>query len=106
MAVAGVFGTSFETILPLTGAVAMTAAQANTNLVRALSGMPATLTLPAISAMVASQNLRLIIANRTSSGGTLTIAAASGDSIEGQTTAAVSTGVTCYHDGLHTWTII
>lgn len=106
MPIAGVFGTSFETILNITGATTMTATQANTNLVRVISGMAATLTLPAISAMVASQNLRLIIVNQSGSGGTLTIAANSADSIEGQTTAAVATGVTAYHDGLHTWTII
>ena len=103
MAIAGVFGTSFETILPMTGALTMTAAQAVTNLVVGTSSMPDTLTLPAISAMVASQNKEIQVTNKSSSGGTITVAAASGDAIVGRLTVAVSTGTVYRHDGLHTW---
>lgn len=102
-AIASIFGTSFELILPATGTLTMTAAQANTNLVRCDSGMPATITLPQISQMVAAQNLVIYIVNKSSSGGTATIAAFSGDSIVGQTTALVATGVACRHDGIKTW---
>lgn len=100
----GVFGTSFESILPITGVTAMTSAQASYNLVLGVSGMPATVTLPAVSAMVANQNLMLFIANKSTSGGTLTIAAASGDSIVGATTVtAGGVGLIARHDGLKTW---
>jgi len=105
MGIASPFGSSFEVILPATGATVMTAAQANTNLVRCDSGMPATITLPQISQMVASQNLVIYIVNKSSSGGTATIAAFSGDSIVGQTTVAVATGVQARQDGLKTWYI-
>lgn len=103
MTTAAVFGTSFEIILPMTGT--LTVSNAATNLVVGTSGLPATVTLPSVAQMVASQNLGMIIVNKSSSGGTLTIAAASGDSIVGQTTAAVATGVTARHDGLKTWYI-
>jgi glycine betaine/choline ABC-type transport system substrate-binding protein len=103
MAIAGVFGTSFETILPMTAGLTMTAAQAVTNLVVGTSGMPDTLTLPAISAMVASQNREIQVTNKSSSGGTITVAAASGDAIVGRITVAVSTGTIYRHDGLHSW---
>lgn len=101
-----VFGTSFEVILPITGTTVMTADQANTNMIRCDSGMAGTITLPAISALVAAQNLEFYLVNKSSSGGTATIAAASGDSIVGATTAAVATGRTIRHDGIHTLYII
>lgn len=103
MAIAGVFGTAFETILPMTGTLTMTAAQANTNLVVGTSGLAGTLTLPSIAQMVASQNLFIQVNNKTSSGGTITVAANSADAIVGATTVLVSTGIRYYHDGLHTW---
>ncbi len=102
----GVFGTSFEAILPMTGDLTMTASQANYNLVVGTSGLSGgkTLTLCAISAMVASQNLRIIVANKAASGGTITIAANSADAIVGTATlAAGGTGIVYAHDGLHTW---
>lgn len=101
MAIAGVFGTSFETILPMTGA--LTVSNAATNLVVGTSGLPATLTLPSIAQMVASQNLYIQVTNKSSSGGTCTVAANSADAIVGQTAVLVSTGVRYFHDGLHTW---
>lgn len=102
----GVFGTSFETILPVTGAKVMSAAEANTNMIRCDSGMPATVTLPTIAALVASQTLVMYLTNQTASGGTATIAPPSGHTIIGATTAAVSTGRTIRHDGLLTFYII
>lgn len=104
--VAGVFGTAFQQILPMTNTLAMTADQADVNLVYGLSGLSGgkTLTLPAISQMVASQNLFIQVSNKSDSGGTITVAAASGDSIVGATTvAAGALGVRYYHDGIHTW---
>ena len=103
MSAAGVFGTSFETILTITGARTIAANEANVNLVAALSGMPDTLTLPAISAMTASQNFSIQVSNKSSSGGTLTVAANSADAILGRTTIAVATACVFRHDGLHTW---
>lgn len=101
-----VFGTSFEVILPITATTVMTVDQANTNMIRCDSGMAGTVTLPPISALVAAQNLEFYITNKSSSGGTVTIAAASGDSIVGATTAVVASGRTIRHDGLHTFYII
>lgn len=106
MAIAGVFGTSFESILPMTDTLTMTAAQASYNIVVGTSGLSGgkTLTLPKVSQMVASQNLELVVANKSASGGTITIAAASGDAIVGTATlAAGGTGITYRHDGLLTW---
>ena len=103
--IAGVFGTSFETILPMTGTLVMSAEQAAVNLVVGTSGLAATVTLPQISQMVAAQNPVIYLVNTSSSGGTMTIAAFSGDSIVGATTALVSTGVQARHDGLKTWYI-
>ena len=108
MGAAAVFGTSFEAILPMTDNLTMTSSQAFYNLVVAQSslGSGKTLTLPAISAMVGAQNLRIKITNKSSN--TATIAAASGDSIVGATTLGVSSatvnpGLSFEHDGLHTW---
>lgn len=101
--IAGIFGTSFETILPMTGTLVMTADQANTNLVICTSGLAAALTLPPISAMVAAQNLYIQVTNKSSSGGTCTVGAASGNSISGQVAILVATGVRYYHDGISTW---
>lgn|SRR5690349_11648956 len=103
---AGVFGSAFETILPMTNTLTMTANQANTNLVYGLSGLGGgkVLTLPSISAMVGSQNYYIQVSNKSDSGGTITVAAASGDSIIGATTvAAGAVGVRFFHDGLHSW---
>lgn len=100
------FGSSFEVILPATGALVMTSDQANTNMIRCDSGMPETITLPPISALVAAQNLEFYLVNKSTSGGTATIAAPSGNSIVGATTAAVATGRTIRHDGLSTFYII
>lgn len=101
--IAGVFGTSFETILPMTGALVMTADQASTNVVHCISGLAAALTLPPISQMVAAQNPFIQVTNKSSSGGTCTVGAASGDSISGLVAVVVSLGVRYYHDGIHTW---
>lgn len=107
MGIAGVFGTSFESILPMTDTLPMTNAQASFNLVVGTSGLSGgkTLTLPSIlNGMVPSQNLQIVVANKAASGGTITIAAASGDAIVGTATlAAGGTGLTYRHDGLHTW---
>lgn len=107
MAISGVFGTSFESILPMTDTLTMTNLQASYNLVVGTSGLSGgkTLTLPSIlNGMVPSQNLWIVVANKAASGGTITIAAASGDAIVGTATlAAGGTGLTFRHDGLHTW---
>ncbi len=105
MAIAGVMGTSFETILSMTDNLTLSASQANTNLVYGLSGLSGgkTLTLPKVSQMVASQNFFIQVNNKSSSGGTITVAAASGDAIIGQTTVAVATGLRFFHDGVLTW---
>jgi hypothetical protein len=107
MTIAAVFGTSFEAILPMTGDLTMTSAQANYNMVEGLSGLSGgkTLTLPSIlSGMVPSQNLWIVVSNNAASGGTITIAAASGDSIVGTASlAAGATGITYRHNGLHKW---
>ena len=107
MAIAGVFGTSFESILPMTDTLTMTNTQASYNLVVGTSGLSGgkTLTLPSIlNGMVPSQNLRLVVANKAASGGTITIAAAAGDAIVGTASlAAGGTGIVYAHDGLHTW---
>ena len=99
--IAAIFGTSFEIILPATGT--LTVANAATNLVVGTSGMPATVTVPSIAQMVASQNLFIQVTNKSSSGGTMTIAANSADAIVGQTAILVATGIRYYHDGIHTW---
>lgn len=101
-----IFGTSFEQILPVTGTKVMSAAEASTNMIRCDSGMPATVTLPTIAALVAAQNLEFYLTNQTASGGTATIGAPAGHTIIGATTAAVSTGRTIRHDGLLTFYII
>jgi len=101
MTIAAVFGTPFEIILPMTGT--LTVSNAATNLVVCTSGLAATLTLPAISQMVASQNLFIQVSNKSTSGGTCTVAANSADAIVGATTVLVATGLRYYHDGLHTW---
>lgn len=106
MPTAGVFGTAFETILPMTDTLTMSATQANTNLVVGTSGLSGgkTLTLPKISQMVASQNFFIQVSNKSNSGGTITVAAASGDSIVGATTvAAGAVGVRYFHDGISQW---
>lgn len=101
-----VFGTSFERIYPITGTTVLTAAEANVNMFRCDSGMAGTVTLPTIAALVASQNLVFFLVNTSGSGGTCTIAAPSGHTIAGATTAAVATGRTIRHDGILTFYII
>lgn len=100
---AAVFGSSFSAILPITGGRTIAASEAFYNLVVANSGMPDTLTLPAISQMVASQNLSIQINNKSTSGGTLTIAPNSADTIVGRTTVAAGTATTFKHNGLNVW---
>lgn len=103
---AGVFGTSFQQILPMTDTLAMTANQADVNLVVGTSGLSGgkTLTLPTIAQMVASQNFFIQVSNKSDSGGTITVAAASGDAIVGVATVAPgAAGLRYYHNGLHTW---
>lgn len=106
MPAAGVFGSAFETILAMTGTLTMSASQANTNLVYGASGLSGgkTLTLPKISQMVASQNSFIQVSNKSDSGGTITVAPASGDSIIGATSvAAGAVGVRYFHDGISKW---
>ena len=102
---AGVFGSPFETILPMTGTLTMTSDQANVNLVNGTTGLGGgkTLTLPPISAMVFAQNPFIQVTNNSDSGGTITVAAATGDSVKGLVAVVVSLGVRYYHDGIHTW---
>lgn len=96
-------GSSFEVIVVMTDTLVLT--DGNTNLVVGESGLSGgkNLTLPLISEMVASQNPVLYIANKSSSGGTITAVAATGDSIVGRVTAPVATGLTLRHNGLKTW---
>lgn len=98
-----VFGTAFEAILTITAGRTIAAGEAYLNLVVALSGMPDTLVLPAISAMVASQNLKIQVVNKATSGGTLTVSANAADAIVGRTTIAVATATQFFHDGKNTW---
>lgn len=102
----GVMGSSFEVILPMTNTLTIT--DGNFNLIHGISGLGGgkTVTLPSIAQMVAAQNRGAYLVNASGSGGTITIAAASGDSIVGATTAIVATGRTLLHDGIHTWFII
>lgn len=101
----GVMGTSFEVIIPMTNDLTLT--DGNFNLVHGISGLGGgkTLTLPTIAEMVSSQNLEAYVVNAAGSGGTITIAAATGDSIVGATTVAVGTGRTIRHNGLKTYFI-
>ena len=102
--IAGYLGGSYEIILPMTDT--LTVLDAGTNLVVGVSQGAKTLTLPAISQMVASQNLQIEIVNSSGSGGTITIAKNSADStIIGQVTVLVATGVIARHDGKHQWYI-
>ena len=102
MASAAVFGTALEIIRSMTDNLTIT--DGATNLVTGTTGLGGskTLTLPPISAMVASQNLMLFVVN-TVTGNTFTVAAASGDSIVGIVSITVGTAVTYRHDGRHTW---
>lgn len=103
MAISSPMGTPFETILPMTDT--LTVSNAATNLVWGVSGLSGgkTLTLPSISQMVASQNFFIQVTNASGSGGTITVAANSVDSIVGQTAVLVATGVRYYHDGISKW---
>lgn len=99
----GVMGSSFEVIVPMTNTLVLT--DGNVNLVRGVSGLGGgkNLTLPTVQEMVNSQNRELLVCNQSDSGGTITVVAASGDSIIGRVTCAVATGLTLRHDGLKTW---
>lgn len=106
MSAAGVFGTAFQQILPMTNNLVMSADQADVNLVVGTSGLSGgkQLTLPSIAQMVASQNFFIQVSNKSDSGGTITVAAASGDAVVGvATVAAGAAGLRFHHDGLHTW---
>jgi ABC-type Na+ transport system ATPase subunit NatA len=105
MAIAGILGWPFETIINMTDDLTLSAAQANVNLVIGLSGLSGgkTLTLPAISQMVASQNPCIRVCNKSSSGGTITVACNSANTIIGDVTVPVTTGGTYYHDGISQW---
>ena len=88
----------------MTGDLAVT--DGATNLVVGTSGLSGgkTLTLPPVANMVASQNPYIMVANKAASGGTITIAAASGNSIVGTATlAAGGTGLVFRHDGISTY---
>lgn len=100
---AAIFGTSFEIIVPMTDTLSIT--DGSINLVSGESGLSGgkTLTLPAISQMVASQNEVLFVNNKSGSGGTITVAARGTDSIQGRVTCAVATGLILKHDGIKTW---
>lgn len=100
---AGIFSLPFEEILPMTGGLSMTAAQASVNLVIGTSSMPDTLTLPTVAQMNASQNLQIFVSNKSTSGGTITVAAPAGNTLVGRTTVAVAAGAVFRHDGLSTW---
>lgn len=103
---AGVFGTPFQQILPMTDTLTMTANQADVNLVVGTSGLSGgkTLTLPSVQQMVASQNFFIQVSNKAASGGTITVAAHAGDAIVGvATVAAGAVGVRYFHDGIATW---
>ena len=98
-------GWPFEIIVAMTDTLTIT--DGATNLVVGTSGLSGgkTLTLPSIqNAMVPSQNPFIIVANKSNSGGTITIACNSADAIVGTATlAAAGTGLTFRHDSLHTW---
>ncbi len=106
MPIAGILGTPFQRIIPMTDSMTIAADDADVNLVYGLSGLSGgkTLTLPAISQMVASQNEFIQVSNASGSGGTITVAANAADAIIGATSvAAAAVGVRYFHDGLHTW---
>ncbi len=98
MTTAAPFGTALEMIRSITTTTVLT--DGATNMVTSPSGGAKTLTLPAISAMIASQNLLIFVNNAAGGGGNITVAPASGDAIIGQTVVAVATGVTYRHNGL------
>jgi len=98
-------GWPFEILVAMTNTLTLT--DGATNLVYGSSGLSGgkTLTLPSIQgAMVPSQNAFIIVANKSDSGGTITVAAASGDSIIGTATVAAGAIATTFrHDALHQW---
>ncbi len=98
------YGWPFEIEVAMTDTLTIT--DGATNAVIGTSGLSGgkVLTLPAITAMVASQNPFIIVSNKAASGGTITIAANSADAIVGTATlAAGGTGLVFRHNGLHTW---
>lgn len=98
-------GFGFEIIIPMTDTLTLT--DGAVNLVLGTSGLGGgkTLTLPSIQgALVPSQNPFIVVANKSTSGGTITVAAASGDTIIGTATIAAGAIATTFrHDGLHQW---
>lgn len=98
-------GWPFEIIVAMTDTLVLT--DGATNLVLGTSGLSGgkQVTLPSIQgAMVPSQNAFIIVANKSDSGGTITVAAASGDSIIGTATIAAGAIATTFrHNALHTW---
>ena len=86
MAIAGILGWPFETIVNMTDDLTLSSSQSNVNLVVGLSGLSGgkTLTLPAISQMVGSQNPCIRVCNKSSSGGTITVACNSANTIIGE----------------------
>ncbi len=91
------FGTALEIIRSITGTTVLT--DGATNLVTSPSGGAKALTLPPISAMIASQNLLIFVNNAAGGGGNITVGPAGSDTIIGQTVVAVATGVTFRHNG-------
>ena len=98
-------GWPFEIIIAMTDTLVLT--DGAVNLVLGTSGLSGgkQVTLPSIlGAMVPSQNPFIIVANKSDSGGTVTVAAASGDAIIGTATIAAGAIATTFrHNGLHTW---
>jgi len=105
MAIAGILGWPFETIINMTDDMTIAASQSNVNLVIGLSGLGGgkTLTLPAISQMVGSQNPCIRVCNKSDSGGTITVACNAADAIIGDVSVTVAGGGTFFHDGIGTW---
>ena len=94
-------GSPYDIILPMTGDLTIT--DPDTTLVVGTSGLSGgkTLTLPAISQMGGTP---ITVVNKSSSGGTITVAAnAADDTIVGKVTVEVARGVTFENDGLSQW---
>lgn len=94
-------GSPYEVIINMTDDLTLT--DPDTNLVVGLSGLGGgkTLTLPKISTLRVSE---IVVVNKSSSGGTITVAKNSADStIVGRVTVLVATGLTMRHDGISQW---
>lgn len=105
MATASFLGnTGYEVLLLMTDT--LTISDAATTAVIGDSGLSGgkVLTLPAISAMLANQNFQILVFNKSSSGGTITVSPNAADStIIGRVTVLVATGAIFQHDGRHQW---